>query len=94
MAKELEQPPILNVPTYFGSTVGVSSNGNEVTLTFSRMSPAKSDTTVQVPVVSISVPRGTANDLAMVLGNVVKSLNETFGEIDTPYLKGLREPTK
>lgn len=74
-------------PVYYGSGVQLSSNGSEVIFSFTAMIPSSAEVAQMRPVVSVSVPRGTASDLAVVLGGVLEALERDFGAINTPFQK-------
>lgn len=89
---ELESVEALPIPVYAASSVKAASNGLEFMLTFSTMVPIASDDGVGMrPNVAVTIPRGTASDLLVVLKGLVDRVDADFGSIDTPFQKEQRE---
>lgn len=81
----------ISIPAHFASGVQIASNGNEVMLVFTQMNPNVPEGGANRPTVSVSLPRGTANDLHVALGGILQDLKQELGPINTPFLKERRE---
>lgn len=76
-----------SIPAYFASAVQIASNGNEVMLVFNQMDPNSPEGGANRPAVSVSLPRGTAQDMHLALKGIIEELDHQFGPIKTPFLK-------
>lgn len=93
MADEQSTTAESAIPIHHTSGVQISSNGSEVTLLFVRNAvtfPVNQDAPA-VPVVAVTLPRGSAEDLRHVLVELLETLTKDLGPVDTPFLKGRRQ---
>jgi len=87
-----DENKLIVVPQFAVNTVQVASNGVDVVITFSRLVPTNDDAGVGLtPACALSMSRGAAVELSVVLAELSEKLSSDLGEIDTPFLRERRK---
>src|ERR1051325_8216785 len=82
----------LNVPYLSAGTFMIKSTGTEVLLVLQsarslvdKTTGDMSQLTLKQPIAVVSISRGTAKDLYLVLGDVIAKHQESYGPVTTPF---------